>query len=210
MVITAAETAAGVSFTGSGSFNLAALTNLGPGCSGYSVFGGVGSLTDGSLVLGKSGDPFTSLPFDCYSGITSQPAAGSFGSISTSTGPQLFLLPSAGSGPLFGFGTGTGPVLVVPEGYQSGAPLSAFSEYDYTSSPTPIALTFANLGLTAGTYTWSWGSGSTADSLVLQVGNGGSASVPAPLPLLGGGAAFAWTRRIRRRLGRLGRSHSGG
>ncbi|MEB3167922.1 MAG: hypothetical protein VKK97_04230 [Synechococcaceae cyanobacterium] len=53
--------------------------------------------------------------------------------------------------------------------------------------------TYNSLSLAPGTYTWSWGSG---DDQKIQM----NIEVPAPLPLLGGAAAFAWSRRLRRRV----------
>ncbi|MEB3255000.1 MAG: hypothetical protein VKJ05_01300 [Synechococcaceae cyanobacterium] len=192
------ETASGVTFTGSGSFNLAALSKVGTN-ELYSSFGGTGSLADSNLLLSKVGSPFGGgASVDNYSAITSQPPAGSFGSIKDASGPVQFLMPSEGSGPVFGIGYNAVPLLVVPQGYVSGTTLSASSVYGDPLSLTP--LNFANFGLTPGTYVWSWGTGPEADSLVLQVGGGGSASVPSPLPLVGAGAALGWSRRLRRRL----------
>lgn len=87
---------------------------------------------------------------------------------------------------IFGFG----PEIWVPAGYQSGAPLNASAIFQ--------GETLASLGVTPGTYSWSWGSGLDSDDLTLHVEET-IPPVPGPLPLLGAGAAFGWSRRLRKR-----------
>ena len=80
-----------------------------------------------------------------------------------------------------------GPLLVVPNGYVSGAPLSGTLTFTGTD--------LATRGLTPGSYVCSWGSGPHADSLTLNV-------IPEPTSAallgLGGGLAFVALRRVQR------------
>ena len=55
------------------------------------------------------------------------------------------------------------------------------------------------------------GDGYTAnDTINLIVGAPPVASVPGPLPLFGAGAAFGWSRKLRRRIGSVSSSNSEG
>jgi hypothetical protein len=58
----------------------------------------------------------------------------------------------------------------VPAGYVSGNPLSSMSTY--------LNTTFADLGVTPGTYVWTWGMGAN-QNLTLMIGAG-----PGPGPTL--------------------------
>jgi len=93
---------------------------------------------------------------------------------------------SIGPGTTFnGYDAGTGDVtglrfvdqnLYTPNGYVSGAALQGTSTLNST--------TFANIGLTPGTYEWTWGSGASADSYTLNVG---AVPIPAAAWLFGSG-----------------------
>ena len=67
------------------------------------------------------------------------------------------------------FGPGMG-LLVVPQGYVSGSPLSDTSTYNNA--------TFASLGVTPGIYEWTWGTGAnqnlTLDAVAPAVPDAGS------------------------------------
>ncbi|MBV8782054.1 MAG: PEP-CTERM sorting domain-containing protein, partial [Phycisphaerae bacterium] len=95
---------------------------------------------------------------------------------------------SSGSGNTFGV-IGSAGELFVPSSY-AGTPVSA--------TDTFTGKTFANLGLSTGTYTYTWGSGPNADSLTLVIED-----VPEPtsLTMLGAGVVaffgFAWRRPQR-------------
>jgi hypothetical protein len=83
--------------------------------------------------------------------------------------------------------------LVIPNTYSSGESISGTS--------TSIGHTFASLGLAPGTYDWSWGS-TNPDSyqLIISSGTSSSSNVPGPLPIFGAGAAYGWSRRLRKRI----------
>ena len=131
-----------VVWSGSGSFNLTALTSDGPG----SIGGGYNS----GLAVWAIG-PDTSV--DTYSGTITYPA--SFGTsnvaVTSNTGSTFGILPG-----------GSGRLLYVPSGYVSNTNISGTSTY--------ANKTIASAGLTPGTYTWSWGSGANASSLVMVIG----------------------------------------
>ena len=130
-----------VVWSGSGSFNLTALTSAGPG----SIVGGYNS---GQAVWAIG--PNTSV--DTYSGTITYPFI--FGTsalgVTSNTGSTFGILPG-----------GSGRLLYVPSGYVSNTNISGTSTYANT--------TIAGAGLTPGTYTWSWGSGANASSLVMII-----------------------------------------
>jgi hypothetical protein len=150
-VLTLQETAGNVVASGSGSFNLAALTvnstgNVGFGADVHATFAQlyVGSLNGGTE--------------DIYQGLSGPANFGSGG---------LFF-PNSGGGNLAGV-QGTGGLLLVPGGYTSGTILSG--------SDTWTTATLSSLGVTPGTYTYTWGSGPTADSFTINAITG---AVPEP------------------------------
>jgi hypothetical protein len=147
-VFTYAETASGVTLTGSGTINTAGLTlDRGGVMSGIAVrpvrsFFSVGTLS-GVWV---------------YKGIT-----GSTGGY----GPGGLAFPTTSSGDGFYFQSYVHPSagivreLGVPEDYVSGAPLSNTMVF--------AGATFASMGLKPGTYVWTWGSAGNADSLTVSI-----------------------------------------
>ena len=86
--------------------------------------------------------------FDLYGGLFTGP---------TSFGSGWLCLPAVAAETLSAFisfvldGSGPNGLLVVPQGYVSGAALS--------DSMTFNNATFASLGVTPGTYVWTWGTG---------------------------------------------------
>ena len=139
--VTISQVGNDVVWSGSGSFNLTALTSDGPG----SIGGGYNS----GLAVWAIG-PDTSV--DTYSGTITYPA--SFGTsnvaVTSNTGSTFGILPG-----------GSGRLLYVPSGYVSNTNISGTSTY--------ANKTIASAGLTPGTYTWSWGSGANASSLVMTI-----------------------------------------
>lgn len=168
LILTMEEVAGDVVFSASGRVNLAALF-LQPGGLFLSTF-----MIPSEAIAYLGADPGL-LEVDTYRGI-SGPA---------SFGPRtLFVSSTSGSGDRLGL-HGSGFNLTVPAGYVSGEPLSATNIFD--------SATFANLGVTSGTYVWTWGSGSTADSLTLRI-----VPEPASLSLIAIGMAGLGVRRLRR------------
>jgi hypothetical protein len=160
--------------TGSGSATLAALLSEGSSANWTNYF------RDVDAYVGP--DAFNNGSVSLFSGLVGPLVLGSDASV--------YELPSAAGsgGDLFGIqaddGTGRS-LLVLPDGYSSGASLSGVSTFP--------SRTLAQLGLTPGqTTSWSWGSGASADALRLKV-------VPAPAPLLGVVAGFRLARALRRR-----------
>jgi len=131
-------------------------------------------------------DPFIVIDFeDFYSGV----------SFSSNFGTGVLTYASS-SGDQFGLSNFSGYDMVVPSGYASGDPLSFEMIFNSTD--------LATLGATPGVYDWTWGTGTpNADFFRLCVGSPcptSTTSVPGPLPLLGVGAAFGFSRKLRTRI----------
>lgn len=92
--------------------------------------------------------------------------------------------------------------LYLPTGYTGGTT---------TISSTTIFpnITLSALGLTPGsTFTWTWASlGDTPDVQLQKTFQIEIEPVPAPVPGLGATAAFAWSRRLRRRIKASGQNN---
>jgi hypothetical protein len=131
-VVTITQDGSDVVATGSGSLDLATLTD-----SGVSLQAAVLDPSFGSIFLGAT----TSALVDAY--YVSFAGPGSLGS-------GGYASPESGSGPLVGRSNGGGGLILVPDGYVSGTSLG-------TSTDTWDNTTIAALGVTPGTYTWTWG-----------------------------------------------------
>jgi hypothetical protein len=94
-------------------------------------------------------------------------------------------------------GNGPPPIVAwrISGSYVSGTPIISSSVF---SGTTLAALGFTP-GLTGLIGTWTLTS--TGDTIRVVLGAPEAAPAPAPLPLLGAGAAFGWSRRLRRRIG---------
>ena len=70
------------------------------------------------------------------------------------------------------------------------------------SSATFNGTTLATLGFTTTGLIGTWTLNGTSESIQLILGppSPSGAAVPGPLPLLGDGAAFGWSRRLRKRI----------
>lgn len=105
-------------------------------------------------------------------------------------GGSAFLFPADFvSGPMFAF-SAIDSVFGVDASYVVGQPFLSSATFNNTNA---VAQGFTVPGL-AGTWTID----GTSESINLFVGP--PAEVPGPLPLVGAGAAFGWSRRIRRRI----------
>jgi hypothetical protein len=139
--VTISQVGPDVVWSGSGSFNLAALTSSGPGSlssgfnAGQAIWGiGVSGLTD------------------TYSGVTTYPITFGAGGVGV----------TSSSGSIFGILPGpSGRSLHVPSGYVSNATISGSATY--------ASQTIVGMGLTSGTYTWSWGAGGNTSTLVMTI-----------------------------------------
>jgi len=142
-VETLTEQGGNVVATGSGTFDLTALTFYSHNVASQPF------LTPNNALLGIG---TTILSDDAYTGVS---APAQFGS-----GPGTNA--SSGSGDavaIVGIFTEIG--LLVPAGYTSDTPLMSGAVWDNAS--------FMSLGVTPGTYEWTWGSGADADSFTLEV-----------------------------------------
>ena len=140
--VTISQVGPNVVWSGSGSFNLTALTSDGPSgtSAGYESDQAIWAIGPGA-------------PVDTYIGTITYPLT--FGTnavpVTSASGSTFGILPG---------GTG-GRSLYVPSGYDSNTNISGTATYDNT--------TIASAGLTPGTYTWSWGSGANASTLVMTI-----------------------------------------
>ena len=178
VVVTAVETGGNVVFSGGGMINLNGLNQI-------------------------FNDNFDNGYLDSFQGIYQGAGAGALTSAviygdASFSGPTSFGTKNAVfkadilSGAFGGIRGGTNlPGVILPAAYASGS--SFFGTSTFSNQ------TFASLGLTPGTYDWVWGSGATSDSYRLIISN--SSDVPGPMPLFGAGAAFGWSRKLRRRIG---------
>jgi len=140
--VTISQVGNDVVWSGSGSFNLTALTS-----DGTTTIGGGYQASQAVWAVG----PITSV--DTYSGTITYPTTfgGAGVGVTSNTGSTYGILPG-----------GTGRLLYVPSGYTSNSVISGTSTYANTTS--------AGMGLTTGTYTWSWGSAPNTSTLVMVIG----------------------------------------
>ena len=140
--VTITQVGPDVVWSGSGSFNLTALTSSGTGSvsSGFNAGQAI-------WAIGVSGLT------DTYSGVTTYPTTFGIGGVgvTSSLGSIFGILPG-----------GSGRLLYVPSGYVSNTTISGSATY--------ASQTIAGMGLTSGTYTWSWGSGGNTSTLVMIIG----------------------------------------
>jgi hypothetical protein len=68
------------------------------------------------------------------------------------------------------------------------------------SSATFNSQTLASIGFTTTGLIGTWPLTGTSETIQVLLGNPPCAAVPGPLPLLGIGAAFGWSRRLRKRI----------
>ena len=87
--------------------------------------------------------------------------------------------------------SGLEQLLIIDPTYVSSTPI--------VSSATFNSTTLAGLGFTATGLIGTWTLDGTSESIQVILG-APAASVPGPLPLLGAGAAFGWSRRLRKRI----------
>lgn len=105
--------------------------------------------------------------------------------------PSVSLSPSSVSG-ISTYLLGAAQFFLISSSYSSGAPI--------ISSATFNGETLASLGFTTTGPLGSWTLSGTSETINVVIGSPGAAAVPGPLPLLGAGAAFGWSRRLRRRI----------
>jgi len=117
-----------------------------------------------ALVLTGPSFSLTSNPlFDAYSNPNLETAVGP-----SSFGTGVIASPDFGSGDLHGFvadregDSGSAPSIMVPAGYVSGDSIS--------SSMTYLNTSFADLGVTEGTYTWSFAGNDVTLVIVVPLG----------------------------------------
>ncbi|MFN7898395.1 MAG: hypothetical protein ACK5N0_01855 [Synechococcaceae cyanobacterium] len=98
------------------------------------------------------------------------------------------------SGITTGFDGGSGgpQFFAIASGYSNGTPI--------ISSATFNGQSLAGFGFNTPSVVGPWTLTSTNDTINVVIGSAPPAAVPGPLPLLGVGAAFGFSRRLRRRV----------
>lgn len=148
-----------------------------------------------STNAGTANDPNSPAFSQGLTGYTTSGTAAQFGS------PAYDVQPTAAfslTGPNAPTGLGTAG-LVITEPLQLGtAGITSFTGFKIRGTFTGSGPFAAGLGIYAGAYTPG-----AAPSTIL--GNAYNIPAPAPLPLLGAGAAFGWSSRLRRRIAIAGR-----
>jgi len=149
----------------------------------------------GSKVCNANGGIVSSIAVICtgpqgnlpFYGITGSPSFNGFvtnGNGSSASATSTFLVGGINSDAPVGFG--------ISSSYISGSPI--------VSTSTIAGETLSSLGFTINSgLLGSWTLDGTGDTIQAFLGPP-AAAVPGPLPLLGAGAAFGWSRRLRKRI----------
>lgn len=173
-IVNVQEVGPNVIATGSGSFDLTALSFVSLGLLPASIYGNIGQMAFGNASQAV------------YKGFT--------GPSSFATGASGLTFADTTSGPAVALVAATG-YFYLPSAYVSGTTLAASTDVFNNRS-------FASLGLVSGSYVYTWGSGATADRFVLNIGNP-VAGVPEPaswaMMIAGFGAIGGALRHTRRR-----------
>jgi hypothetical protein len=166
--------------------------------------------TGGNVVVEASGSldltgATAGTPTDCtYNGGIASSGAGictGFNAQSPTyliTGPTTFdgsvsVYPASSVSGIFTGFAGLAGYMGIDSSYTSGSPI--------VSSATFNGTTLAGLGFTPGLsgLIGTWALTGTSETIQVRLS---PYAAPGPLPLLGAGAAFSWSRRLRRRVGR--------
>jgi MYXO-CTERM domain-containing protein len=173
----------------------------------YNIFDSAGNVVvqaSGSLDLTGA----TPIPFGAFCGANG--ALFSAGAL-VCTGPELPLVvfgitgPSSFNGSVFRFPASsvTGlTTLLIGASNEFGINSSYISNAPINSSATFNGTTLAGLGFTTTGLIGTWTLNGTSESIQVILGapTPPGTTVPGPLPLLGAGAAFGWSRRLRKRI----------
>jgi hypothetical protein len=168
------ESAGNLVVQASGSLNLTGATLVG---SGFCPASGLLISSSAFVCTG----PISEVSLFWITGPSSFDGSASILNASSVTGLTTAL---AGAAPLFG----------INSSYISNTPI--------VSSATFNGTTLAGLGFTTTGLIGTWSLTGTSESIQVIIGAPTSpgATVPGPLPLLGAGAAFGWSRRLRKRI----------
>lgn len=168
------ESAGNLVVRASGSLNFTGATLV-----GFSFCPASGILNSASAFVCTG--PNSQASFFSITGPSSFNGSASISNASSVTGLSTVL---AGAAPLFG----------IDSSYISNTPI--------VSSATFNGTTLAGLGFTTTGLIGTWSLTGTSESIQVIIGAPTSpgATVPGPLPLLGAGAAFGWSRRLRKRI----------
>jgi hypothetical protein len=153
-----------------------------------------GATTNGTSFCGVNGALASPLGFICTG---TDP--GSVQTMFGITGPgsfngSAFLFPASSVTGLYTFLNGSDNQFDIDPAYVSNTPI--------VSSATFNGATLAGQGFTTTGLIGTWTLNGTSESIqvIIVAPTPPGATVPSPLPLLGAGAAFGWSRRLRKRI----------
>jgi len=153
-----------------------------------------GATLNGRFRCGADGALFSSLATIC-TGTDPGPGQIGFGI----TGPGSFvgsatLFPASRVTGLYTFLSGNANQFNIGSAYVFNTPIVGSATFNGT---TLLGLGFTTTGLIG-----TWTLDGTSESIQVFIGSPSpsGAAVPGPLPLLGAGAAFGWSRRLRKRI----------
>ena len=145
--------------TGRASFDTAGLTFISPNVANSTAF----VIPSDAVILGGGGTQ------NAFSGRTPDDPSFRGGGLTNASGTSGAVLGIAFAAPV------VSNSLYFPNGYVSDTSVSDRTTFS--------GATFANLGVTPGTFVWTWGSGADADSFTLQIGPAQTQTVPEPASL---------------------------
>ena len=172
----------------------------------YNIFESAGNVvvqTSGSLDLtgatpiGTNACPANGALFSNIALVCTGPSPGSPQPYFGITGPSsfngsVFAVPASSATGLSTFINGNFLAFGINSSYISNTSINSSATFNGT--------TLEGLGFTTTGLIGTWTLNGTSETINLFLGNPASAAVPGPLPLLGAGAAFGWSRRLRKRI----------
>jgi len=149
---------------------------------------------------------FSSVNSSICSGGTNVIITYPIASATTGFGGTGALIADSFSGSSFRFASSAGDILANEIGLEK--PPGLFAQYvpgtPIFSSATFNGKSLASQGFTARGLVGTWNLVGTSETINVCIGSDpcspASSSVPGPMPLLGAGAAFGWSRRLRKRI----------
>lgn len=179
------------------------VANLSTGASNTQTFNNVQLLVTGAIgstsfsnspitIWPSNNGADTSPPFlaQGISGYSTNPTSNTFNSVNVSTNANFSL-----TSPQTNIGLGTAGSIFTEPLQLSSVGITSFTAFSIRGTFTGSGPFAAGLGIYDST------TDTTTQPPDLILGNAFNLAAPGPLPVLGAGAAFGWSRRLRRRIG---------